>query len=588
MKKILILPYHVNKAFFKDAKYLSEGILEELIFLMSSIPKLSTTSRSTSLYLKNNPIPHREIMSRFDVDYVLEGSIIYKDKLALLISQLYDATNEDLILTSKNEFQLEKWTEPLDHLVYEISEAILGGNTTAKTIDKDASRAREYYQQGLYHWNRFTYEEMQLGISFFKKANRENPDFARPYAALADCYGIIGAMGYDTPKHAFKQAKIAVNKALKLNNKRSESYVSAAFINIFHDHDFEKAKINLDQALRLNKNSVKAHHFHAMYCIHVSDLQNATKHSLHTIKFDSLSLPHYAMITRICIYQRRYTNALDYIHMGLDINPNAIPLIELRGITNLLSGTIELAIEDFKKCIDTDKNNPKYYANLAYAYSKIGFFEESRAIENKINTLHIKKDTGFFNYAMAIVKLGQSDIKSFFKHIEKSAAYGIGFIFGELLNNPMFSDVKKSTPVQNLLVKFNHLGTKKTFHKTKKPSSTIHLTSNTSESILLDPQDISFIETNDNYCTIYWQEAGILSKKMLRITLKNIEKQLISYPYIVRCHKSYMINLNEDMQITGNTREAYFESSYLPIRIPISRSKKVNITSLFESKSLSF
>ncbi|MEH6535961.1 MAG: LytTR family transcriptional regulator DNA-binding domain-containing protein [Psychroserpens sp.] len=581
MKKILVLPYHVNKA-FKDAEYLSEGILEELIFLISSVSGLSTTSRSTSLYLNDNPAPHNDIKMRFAVDYVLEGSITIKEGQPLLISQLYDASNETLVLISKNEFHLEKWTHALDLLAQDISEAILGANTIFKTLDEDQSQAREYYQQGLYHWNRFTHEEMQLGISFFKKANRENPNFARAYAALADCYGIIGAMGYDNPKNAFKHAKIAVGKALKLNNKRSESYVSAAFINIFHEHDFEKAKANLDQALRLNKNSVKAHHFSAMYYIHISDIQSAEKHSLHSIKLDALALPQYAMITRICIYQRRFKDALDYIDMGLNIYPDAIPLIELRGSTNLLSGNLESAIEDFKVCINADNQDPKYYANLGYAYAKIGFFEESRAIENKIYALEINKDTGFFDYALAIIKLGQSDIKGFLKHIEKSAAYGIGFIFGELLNNPMFSEIKKNPRVQDLLIKFNHLGSK-VLTKVKRPSSMITIVSHTNESLALDPQDISFIEANDNYCTVYWQNTGVLSKQMLRTTLKNIELQLQSYPDIVRCHKSYIINLNEDMQISGNVREAYFESTYLPIRIPISRSKKGSIETRFEA-----
>lgn len=586
MKKIVIVPYHTSKT-LKDSEHLSEGILEELIFLLSAVDGLSTTSRSTSLYLKNNPAPYDEIKKRFDVDYILEGSITYKNEQPILISQLYNASNEQLIITSERRFQLEKWIQPLDHLVYEISRTILGVNTTIKQLDEDKSKAREYYQKGLYHWNRFTHEEMELGISFFKKANRENPNFARAYAALADCYGIIGAMGYDNPKIAFKQAKIAVEKALKLNNKRSESYVSAAFIHIFHEHDFEKAKANLDQALRLNKNSVKAHHFSAMYFIHISDIQNAEKHSLHSIKLDALALPQYAMITRICIYQRRFKDAFDYIDMGLNIYPDAIPLIELRGTTNLLAGTIESAIEDFKVCINADNQNPKYYANLGYAYAKIGFFEESRTIENKINALDIKKDTGFFDYAMAILKLGQLDINGFFKHIEKSAAHGIGFIFGELLNNPMFSSVKKNIQIQNLLVKFNHLDVNKRFNKVKKPSSVITILSQTNEVFSLDPQDISFVEANDNYATIYWQDAGVLSKKLLRITLKNLEEQLHAHSYIVRCHKSYMINLNEDMIIIGNAREAYFESSYFPIRIPISRSKKESVEMLFKAQNSS-
>lgn len=587
MKKILVLPYHLQST-FKDLEYLSEGILEELIFRITSVDRLNTMSRSTSLYLKNNPAPHSEIQLRFDVDYVLEGSITYKENQCFLISQLYDASNEVLVLTSKKEFQLEKWTTPLEGLTGEISEAILGKKKAIEIIDKDPSRAREYYQQGLYHWNRFTFQEIRLGITFFKRAIKENPDFSLAHAAMADCYGIIGLMGYDNPKIAFKQAKSAVEKALKLNNKRSESYVSAAFINIFYEHDFIKSKLNLEQALRLNKHNVKAHHFFAMHYIHTSDIHNAEKHSLLTLKLDALALPHYAMITRIYIYQRRFKDALDYANIGLGINAQTIPLVELRGTIKLFSGNIESAIEDFKRCIDSDEENPKYYANLAYAYAKLGFYEESRSIEGQLNELVINKDTGYFDYAMAIVKLGHSDIKGFLNHIEKAATLDLGILGGELLYNPLFSEVKKNARIQNLLHKLNPLESRNNFNKTKKPSAIIKLISQTNETITLDPQDISFIAANDNYCTIYWQESGVLTKRMLRVTLKNIEDQLHAFSYIVRCHKSYMINLNEDVKITGNAREAHFESSYLPVRIPISRTKKSSIQTFFDSEEQNF
>ena len=84
-----------------------------------------------------------------------------------------------------------------------------------------------------------------------------------------------------------------------------------------------------------------------------------------------------------------------------------------------------------------------YLAYLGYAYSKIGFYAEARSIETRINALDIKKDTGVYDYALAILKLGQNNIKEFFIHLEKAVAFGVGFLPGELLNNPIFNDIKK-------------------------------------------------------------------------------------------------------------------------------------------------
>ncbi len=583
MKKILILPYHLD-ASLKDLDYLSEGILEELISLISSIPDFKTTSRTTSFYLKNNPIPLNEIKERFNVDVVVEGNVKKKAGVYLISTRLFETTTEELILNTQSPFPLDKWTQPLDELLNEVLLAINGTPPPSTTIQKDISKARELYQRGLYHWHRYSYEEMQLAIGYFKKSIKENDSFALPYAAMADCYSVIGTMGFDHPVKTFKLAKEAVKKALVLNNKRSESYVSAAFVNIFYERDYDRAKINLEQALKLNKDNVEAHHVLAIYYIHKGDLRNAEKHSANTIKLDPFALPHYTMMIRINHYQKKFLLAMDFINAALSIDIHSVPLIELRGYTHLYLGATESAIEDFATCIKKDHTNPIYLANLAYSYSKASFHQESREIEQRVYDLNIKKDTGIFDYALAIIKLGQSDYKAFFKHLKKTVDFNLGIVSGNLMSDTIFSEIRKDARFQELMQQCNLIVQKQTYRKNRKPSDIVNLTTNTSETLSFDPQDLSFIESSDNYSTIHWHESGVLQNKILRATLKNIEDQLASFDYILRCHKSFIINMNEELIITGNAKGHFFESPYLPVRIPISRSKSKLMKDLFKSR----
>jgi TolB-like protein len=578
MKKILILPFHLSQK-FENSEYLPEGVLEELIYELSSLNGFQTTSRSTSLYLASNPIPQKNIFEKFEVDYILEGSIRKEQSKCFFVSQFYEAETERLIFNSKIPFHIDSWTIAINALSHKISEKVFE-KTIIKNIEVNPTKKREFYQQGLYHWNRFTYEEMLLGISFFKKAIKEDVNFTQAHAAIADCYSIIGLMGYDKPKEAFLKAKESVEKALILNDKRSESYVSAAFINIFFDIDFIKAKKNLEQALKLNSKSMKAHHVFAMYYIHISDLENAKKHSLITLKLDALSLPHYAMMTRISLYKRNFEEGLDFIEAGLNINENAMPLIELRGVINILSGNAESAIEDFKSCVNSDVNNSMHLAYLGYAYSKIGFYAEARTIETRINALDMKRDNGIYDYSLAILKLGQNNIKEFFIHLKKAVTFGLGFLPGELLNNPIFNEIKQHPKAQLIRSKMGYDKSSLNVLKKKRVSTFITLQSHTKEILTLDPQDISFVESNDNYVFVHHLKDGIIIKTMLRISLKNFEQQLTDYPYLVRCHKSFMISLDAQMKINGNSKFSYFESMYFPKRIPISRSKQEKMTAL--------
>jgi len=70
MRNVLILPYYVESN-LEELDYLSEGILEELIYLFSTSSSLNAIPRSTSFYFKNNPIPLSEIKERFNVDFLI-------------------------------------------------------------------------------------------------------------------------------------------------------------------------------------------------------------------------------------------------------------------------------------------------------------------------------------------------------------------------------------------------------------------------------------------------------------------------------------------------------------------------------------
>ncbi len=287
------------------------------------------------------------------------------------------------------------------------------------------------------------------------------------------------------------------------------------------------------------------------------------------------------MIIRIQIYLKKYQHALDYISEAITIDlQSAHALREYNAYANLLVGNLETAIEDFKSNLAHNPSNPMAMAHLSYAYAKANFPLESRTVEQGIYKLNTKKDTGIIAYALAIVKIGQLDYKAFFKHSEKAIQLGIGIFPAELKCNPIFSEVRNDVRFQRILKKCNLSDEITSFQKNRKLASIINITTNTAEILAVDPQDISFVQASDNYCTVHWYDSGILKNKMLRQTLKNIETQLLPFKNIVRCHKTFMVNLNQELMITGNARAYFIENKTLPIRIPISRAKSKAILDL--------
>jgi hypothetical protein len=103
-------------------------------------------------------------------------------------------------------------------------------------------------------------------------------------------------------------------------------------------------------------------------------------------------------------------------------------------------------------------------------------------------------------------------------------------------------------------------------------ANTITLQSDTSETATFKLPDLLFIEADDNYSTIIWKNGHGMEKKLLRANLKNIENQL-NNPYTIRCHRSYIVNVNAIASISGNANGYKLLIRDTDITIPVSRPK---------------
>lgn len=83
-------------------------------------------------------------------------------------------------------------------------------------------------------------------------------------------------------------------------------------------------------------------------------------------------------------------------------------------------------------------------------------------------------------------------------------------------------------------------------------------------------QNILFIKAADNYVQIcYWQ--GETKNVMLRQSLKNISESLSSYPQIYKCHRSYLVNLLQVQNLSGNAQGYLLHLHHCTETVPVSR-----------------
>ena len=74
---------------------------------------------------------------------------------------------------------------------------------------------------------------------------------------------------------------------------------------------------------------------------------------------------------------------------------------------------------------------------------------------------------------------------------------------------------------------------------------------------------------------------------MLRATLKQIEEQLSAYPMMVRCHRAFIVNLEQVEQIISHTGTTQLVMKNCHDTIPVSRSNMAQIKAAIKDLLLS-
>ena len=101
----------------------------------------------------------------------------------------------------------------------------------------------------------------------------------------------------------------------------------------------------------------------------------------------------------------------------------------------------------------------------------------------------------------------------------------------------------------------------------------IHIVSksNQQEHLNILSSALIYVESNKNYCSIYYLFQGNVKQYMMRITLKDLIEQIKERPKFIRCHRSFVINKEHIEKVEGNARSLLIKLKYIENQIPVSR-----------------
>ena len=100
---------------------------------------------------------------------------------------------------------------------------------------------------------------------------------------------------------------------------------------------------------------------------------------------------------------------------------------------------------------------------------------------------------------------------------------------------------------------------------------------NPNNELKLNPQEIVYMCSNDNYVTVVTFSKGTRHKTTIRGTLKAVEEEFKKNRRFIRCHKSYILNLDYAESVTGHNQTMKVRLKIPDPPIPVSRNKAKEI-----------
>ena len=102
------------------------------------------------------------------------------------------------------------------------------------------------------------------------------------------------------------------------------------------------------------------------------------------------------------------------------------------------------------------------------------------------------------------------------------------------------------------------------------------------EIIEFNIDDLLFIKSEGNYIEVYTKTNEKVKMNLYRASLQTIDDKLSEFPFIIRTHRSYLVNINNILKTEGNARNYQIFFDKTDMSVPVSRNRFAIFNSAFQ------
>jgi eukaryotic-like serine/threonine-protein kinase len=456
IESIAVLPF-VNQNKDPNVEYLSDGLTESIINSLTQLPNLKVIPRSSAFRYKNKETDPLQAGKELGVRAVLTGRLLQRGDDLLVSAELIDVRDNKQLWGDHYQRKVSDLLAVQNEIARAISSNL---RPTLAGVDRNKlkprytenSEAYQLYLKGRYFWLRFTPEDHKKAEESFQRAIAIDPNFALAYSGLGDTYGASATNGWISPREGYPKGKIAVKRALELDDTLAEAHTTLGALMMFYDLDWAGAEREYKRALELNPNYSITYEVYSYLLSATGRFEEAISTAKRAADLDPLSPSMVGDVSAAYYIARRYDETIKQLQKSLEIDPNHYGAYLALGTTYEVKGMHEEAIRELQKAIAIGGRTSSALAVLGHAYATSGKPAEAQKILAELNEM--SKTTYVSPWDMAILYVGLGDKERALEQLNKAHEDRAGWII-DLKVDPILDPLRTDPRFTDLVRRMN-------------------------------------------------------------------------------------------------------------------------------------
>jgi adenylate cyclase len=256
---IAVLPF-VNMSDDASNEYFSDGLSEELLNLLTKIPELRVTSRSSAFSYKDKNFKITDVGRELNVSNILEGSVRKSGNQVRITAQLIKVDGDVHLWSESYTRELTDIFELQDEIATAVVKAL-----RIELLDEEMSPDRvtispaayDLFLRGRGERNENIAGSLQRAADYLQRAIEIEPEYAAAMALLAGTYLDMDEYGSMSITESLRLSGPLVDRALELEPQQPDAWVALGYRQLRLDQN-RQAGESFQRALKLAPSNIEA------------------------------------------------------------------------------------------------------------------------------------------------------------------------------------------------------------------------------------------------------------------------------------------------------------------------------------------